>query len=132
MLITLLAALLLQDAPVQRIPEPDADAQKQALNALKDLFKDEYAKKSPADQAELVRKLIRTSADPGLDSASRHGCLSEARDMAVTAAETELALEAITLLGKSFTIAVPAAKLAALGKLATGIREPEKIRTLAK
>src|SRR6185436_4056800 len=84
------------------------------------------------DQAELVRKLIRTSADPGLDSASRHGCLSEARDMAVTAAETELALEAITLLGKSFTIAVPAAKLAALGKLATGIREPEKIRTLAK
>jgi len=134
MLLPAICALLivLQDPPTQRIPEPDAEAQKQAVKALKDLFKDEYTRKTASDQVDLARKLIATSADPSMDMATKFACLTEARDLAVAASDPALAMEALTLLGKSYLLAVPAAKLAVLNKLSTGAKDAEKIRVLAK
>ena len=132
LLIPLVAIFALQEGDVPRIPEPDAEAQKTALKGLKDVFKDEYAKKSPADQLNLARKLIQTCVEAGVDSATRYVCLAEARDLAVAAGDTPVAMEAVTLLGKSFMIAVPAARMAVLGKLAAAAKDPEKVRALAK
>jgi hypothetical protein len=128
MVILLCAALLLQE----RIPEPTAEAQKAALKEIKDLFKDEYAKKAPTDQVDLARKLIKTSADSTVDMNTKYVCLTEARDLAVSASETAVAMEAVTLLGKSFMIAVPAAKMGVLAKLAKDTKDAEKIRGLSR
>jgi hypothetical protein len=124
------AVLFLQDSTAQRIPEPDADAQKQAAKAIKDLFKEEYSRKAPPDQVELARKLIKTSSDSSVDMNTKYVCLAEARDLAVAASETAVAMEAVTLLGKSFMIAVPAAKMNVLGKMAAASKEVEKLRAL--
>src|SRR5258708_21999371 len=128
----LCAVLLLEDVPAQRIPEPDSDAQKAALKQIKDLFKDEYARKTASDQVDLARKLIKTGTDSTVDMNTKYVCLTEARDLAVAASDATVSMEAVTLVGKSFMIAVPAAKMAVLGKLATGARDPEKVRTLAR
>src|SRR5579862_1458771 len=127
-----MAAVLLQDTGTQRIPEPDADAQKQAAKAIKELFKEEYARKSPADQVDLARKLIKTGSDSSVDMNTKYTCLAEARDLAVAALETSVAMEAVTLLGKSFMIAVPAAKMAVLGKMAAATKDVEKLRGLGR
>lgn len=132
LLLALWAVILLQDPGTQRIPEPDAEAQKQAVKALKDLFKEEYTRKTAAEQLDLARKLLATSADASIDMSTKYACLTEARDLAVAAADAGLALEALTLLGKSYLIAVPAAKLAVLNKLTAGAKDPEKIRALGK
>jgi len=124
--------LLLQEQSVPRIPEPDAEAQKQTLKTLKELFKEEYSKKTAADQTDLARKLVKTSADPSLDSNTRYVCLTEARDLAMAAGEAPVALEAVSLLGKSFMIQVPAAKMAVLAKMSGAARETEKIRALGR
>jgi hypothetical protein len=128
----LCAVVLMQDGPAQRIPEPSADAQKQAVKAIKDLFKDEYAKKAAADQVELARKLMTTSADASIDMPTKYACLTEARDLAAAASDATLALEAVSLLGKSFMIAVPGAKMAVLGKMAGTTKESEKLRALSR
>lgn len=129
LLACLFAALLVQDA---RTPEPDADAQKAAVKQLKETFKDEYAKKAAAEQVDLARKLIKTSAETGVDANTRYACLTEARDLAVSAGDSAVAMEAVALIGKSFTIAIPAAKMAALAKLEKTAKDPEKARALAK
>lgn len=131
-LLVLLASLILQDATSQRIPEPEAEAQKQALKSVRDLFKDEYAKKTPSDQLDLARKLIAASADASIDMPTKYVLLAEARDLAVLASDPGLALEAVTGLGKAYMIAVPAAKLSILNKMSMGAKDPEKIRAIGK
>ncbi|HLY73083.1 MAG TPA: hypothetical protein VKU80_03105 [Planctomycetota bacterium] len=128
----LVAAVLLQEGTAQRIPEPDAEAQKQAAKAIKDLFKEEFARKSPPDQVELARKLIKTSADSSVDMSTKYVCLTEARDLAIAASEASVAMEAVSLLGKSFLIAVPAAKMNVLGKMAAATKEVERLRALGR
>lgn len=133
MLLTLCLALFLQETtPQQRIPEPDLDTQKATLKQIKDLFKEEYAKKTASDQVDLARKLIKTSGDSSVDMNTKYVCLAEARDLAVAASDAPVAMEAITLLGKSFMISVPAAKMAVLGKMSAAAKEVERLRALSR
>ena len=63
----LLAFLIAQAAQANLPPEPDAAAQKDVLRKIKDLFKDEYAKKLPADQQALARKLLQSGMETADD-----------------------------------------------------------------
>ncbi|MBV8878425.1 MAG: hypothetical protein JO332_00540, partial [Planctomycetaceae bacterium] len=132
MLLVLCAAFLLQGTEGQRILEPEADAQKQAVKALKELFRDEYGRKSSAEQVDLAKKLLATSADPSIDMTTKYVCLAEARDLAVAAGDAALAMDAVGRMGKSYLVAVPAAKLAILNKLSTGVKDAEKVRGLSR
>lgn len=82
-LILALVVALLQDPP----PEPDANAQKETLKQIKDLFKEEYAKRGAAEQAALGQKLLQKGIETNDDAASKFVLLKEARDVASGAGE---------------------------------------------
>jgi hypothetical protein len=126
-----LAAAALQDKPALP-PEPDANAQKEMLKLVKDLFKDDYAKKAPADQAALAQKLLQKGAEANDDATSKFVLLREARDLAAAAGDADTAIRAAHEMGRAFAVDGPALKLAVITKMAPTIREPEAARTLAK
>src|SRR5439155_25557043 len=74
-LLTLTAAALLLAAPLLRADDrktpPDADAQAKAEAQIKDLFKDDFAKRKPADLQALASKLIQQAADTKNDPAGQ-------------------------------------------------------------
>jgi hypothetical protein len=126
-----LSALLAQDKPALP-PEPDAAAQKDTLKQVKDLFKDDYAKKAPADQAALARKLLEKGVEAGDDPASKFVLLKEARDVAAAAGDAETALRAAHEMGRAFAVDGPALKLLVIVKMSSSTRDAEVARTLAK
>jgi hypothetical protein len=113
-----------------RAPEPDANTQKEKLKIVKDLFKDEYAKKSPADQSALAKQLISRGVETASDPGAQYVMLREARDVAASAGDVETAMRATDELAKIFAISAVAFKLAALAKI--GPKDPEAARSAAR
>ncbi len=124
-----LATLLAQD---KLPPEPDATAQKETLKQIKDLFKEDYAKKAPGDQSALAQKLLLKGGQTGDDPTSQFVFLKEARDIAAAAGDADTAIRAANEMGRAFAVDGPALKLAVVTKMASTTREPEVARTLAK
>ena len=104
------AALLLALGPVaqDRSPEPDANTQKEKLKVVKDLFKDDYAKKSPADQSALAKQLVSRGVETASDPGAQYVMLREARDLAAAVGDVETAMRAVDELAKVFAISLAA------------------------
>jgi hypothetical protein len=126
----LLAFLIAQAAQANLPPEPDAAAQKDVLRKIKDLFKDEYAKKLPADQQALARKLLQSGMETADDPVSKFVLLKEARDLATSSGDVETVFRALDETSKAFAVDGPAMKLTALGKLSP--KEPDAARAVAR
>ena len=105
-------------APVRRSPVPDAAAVKEPEKRVREIFKREYARKTPADQAALARTL-RTQAASETDPATRYVLLREARDLSAAGDDLPGALEAVDLLAAHFELDILPAKQALLSKIAT-------------
>lgn len=127
----LLAVLLSQAVLQDKLPpEPDAAVQKETLRKVRDLFKDEYSRKQPADQVALARKLLQSGMETSGDDAAKFVLLKEAREIAVAAGDPETALRSADETAKAFAVDGAALKLAVLGKVA--VKEPEAARTVAR
>src|SRR5258706_13020549 len=96
-------AAALQDRPTLA-PEPDAAAQKDTLKKIRDLFKDEYAKKAPADQQALARKLLQSGMETADDPVTKFVLLKEAREVAVAAGDADTGLKCADETSKGFAI----------------------------
>jgi len=115
----------------KRAPVPDPAKQKDAEKLLKELFKDQYAKKAPADRRALARQLLAQAAKSQDDPAGLWVLYREAQDVAVQAGEAKIALEAIEATARSFDVdsmVLRNASLTALGKTA---KVPEDFAILA-
>jgi hypothetical protein len=138
MLIRLIGLLLLawgsirQDKPATLPSEPDAAAQKEKLRTIRDIFKDEYARKAPADQQALAEKLIQKALETQDDLVTRFVLLREARDLAAAAGGVEIALQAATEMGKSFALKTISMKLEAIAKSASASKDVEVARAAAR
>ncbi len=124
-------ALQLSQDPA-RAPEPDEAAQKDRLKLVRDLFKDEYARRTPADQKALARRLLEKGLETKDDAPTRYVLLKESRDLGAAAGDVETCLEACDRLGESFTVDVVAMKSGILSKLAPAARDAESQRLLAR
>src|SRR5665213_87825 len=82
-------------ADENRLPIPPAAAVAAALNDLKTTFKQEYAKRSPADRHTLATTLLKTAEQPGNEAASEFVLYGESRDLAIAAGDCKTALRAI-------------------------------------
>jgi hypothetical protein len=129
LLMLVAACVFLQDKPA---PEPEASAQKETLKQIRDLFKDEYARKSPADQAALAQKLLQKGVETNDDTSSKFVLLKEARELAMSAGDADTAIRASHEMGRAFAVDGPALRLGVITKMASAAREPEAARTLAK
>jgi len=120
-----------QDKP-PLLPEPDATLQKDKLKLVRDLFKDEYAKRAPADQIALAKKLLAKGLETEDDAPARFILLREARDLASAAGDVDAGLQAVDALAKTFAVDGLAMKMAVLAKSSAVAREPEAARAVAR
>lgn len=126
---TLFLSLLLQGA---RVEPPDAASLKEAEKLIKDVFKEDFAKKAPSDKIALSKKLLEQAAESDADRASQFVLFREAKDLAAAGGDHALALKALKSMGEIFTVnpvALMAEVLAARGK---AIKTPQEAVDLAK
>lgn len=128
-----LPALLLlasQNGPFS--PEPAKDLQAERLKVIKDLFKDDYARRAPADQQALAQKLFQQGVQTADDPASRFVLLREARDIAAAAGDLDTSLRAVDEIAKTFAVDAVAMKTTILAKASSSAKDPETARGIAR
>ena len=112
----------------QRVPE--AARQKEAEKLIRDLFKDQYAKKAPADRKVLSQQLLELAAKSNDDAAALWVLTREAQDAAAQVGDVRLALEAVEMAARSFDIDALAMKGAAIAAAAKAAKIPEEFAAL--
>jgi hypothetical protein len=116
----------------KRLAIPDLARQREAEKLIKEVFKDQYAKKALVDRKTLARLLVEQATKSQDDPVSLWVLLREAQDVAAQAGEVRTALEAVELSAQSFdidTLAVKGSVLAAAGKSA---KTPEEFAALVQ
>jgi hypothetical protein len=111
---------------------PDAAAQKAAEKLIRDVFKSEFAKRTPADRAALAKKLLAQSAESDADPASRFVLLREARDLAREGADWETAQRAIDETDAAFQVDALPMKAALYTAMGAAAKKPEEWTVLAR
>jgi hypothetical protein len=115
----------------RRAAVPDAAKQKDAEKLLKDLFKDEYAKKAYADRRALARLLLAQAAKSSEDPPGLWVLCREAQDIAIQIGEAKIALEAIDRTARSFDVDSMLLRSGALTALGRTARTPEDFLVLS-
>lgn len=114
-----------------RQPVPDTTALSQVEKSVKDVFKDEYAKRAPSDMSALAKKLLQqATTNPG-DPPNQYVLLREARDLAAQAGDTSTAMAAAETLSKSFAVDPVDTASVALAASAKVAKTPEALEALA-
>jgi hypothetical protein len=117
-LLTLTATALFLAGPLLRADDrktpPDADAQAKAEAQIKDLFKEDFAKRKPADLQALASKLIQAAADTKGDLPGQFVLLRLAAEVAAKGGDAADALQAIDAQAKDFAVNAAALKAQAL------------------
>lgn len=104
-----------QDPPARQAPPP-ATAIKDAEKTVRDLFKDDYAKKSRPDRLALARTLLESGEKTTDEPATRWVLLVEARDVALQVGDADLAFRAVDALARAFVVRSATLKLEVLSK----------------
>jgi hypothetical protein len=116
----------------RRAPVPDAAKQKDAEKMIRDLFKDQYAKKAPADRRLLARTLLDQALKSSDDPVAAWVLCREAQDAAIQGFDPRLALESIEASARQFDIDPLPAKATALTTLSKSPRNAEDSGALAE
>ncbi|HZE99243.1 MAG TPA: hypothetical protein VE981_19720 [Planctomycetota bacterium] len=110
-----------------RLPVPEAARLKDAEKSVRDLFKAEYAKKTPSDRQALATALLDQAARTSGDPAGSWVLYREAQDVAVQAGDPKLAVAAVDGAARVFDVDAPALKLAALSAIAKAAKTSDEI-----
>jgi hypothetical protein len=124
MISTLVLALLLSAQDARRPVPPEKDRQA-AQKTIREVFKEEYAKKGLEDRRSLARKLLQQAGETKDDPASVHVLLSEARLLAAETGEADTSVRAVLELGKQFEIDALALRASTLATAAQAAKTPE-------
>lgn len=113
-----------------RFTVPTAEKEQQAQKLVRDIFKDQYAKKLPADRQALARALLDQARVTQKDPIALWTYCREARDVAVQSGDTRSAMEAVDVLARSFDVDPLAMRNEALAALAKTVRTPAECSAL--
>src|SRR5262245_35218899 len=126
-------ALLCLAVPQDRAPVPDAVRLKKAQTEVREVFRADYAKKSPAERKAFALKLLQNAVDTCDDPAARYVLLKEAAAQAALAADFPTGFRAVDELAFSFAVEPISLKLSLLTEAAKAAgRAPEEQRALAE
>ncbi|MCY3020615.1 MAG: formylglycine-generating enzyme family protein [Planctomycetota bacterium] len=115
-----------------RAPVPERAAVAEAEKKIREIFKEDYAKASREDKAALANRLIQQAGDSKDDLAARYVLLREASTLAAQAGDPAIALNALTEMGKAYSVDAMALKLDALAKASSAAATPDAQKTLAE
>ena len=111
---------------------PDDAALREAEKTVRNVFKDDYAKRGPADRQALARLLLQQAIDTKDDAAARFVLFRESQDIAARLGDIETSFRAIEEMSRAFSVNPIALKNTAL-TLAGGVpRTPEEHKTYAQ
>lgn len=130
LVMTTLAFLLLAVSPAiqaqeSRAPIPEPPARKEAQKLVREVFKEEYARSSPADRLALARKLLQQGVETTNDPAAQYELLQEARSLAADAGDVATSLRAVDELSRRYRVEPAGLKLASLTSVSLRARLPE-------
>jgi hypothetical protein len=120
-----------QDAKPERLSAPEAAAQKDADKLIKDLFKEEYAKKTAADRIALAKKLLEQAQGTKDDAATRYVLLREANAVAAQAGELTTALKAADEMAQAYKVDGLSIKADTLAAAAKAAKTPDDVGRIA-
>lgn len=123
-------------APIQkpvdpRLPVPEKEAQKAALEIIKDLFKSEFAARKPDDRAALAKKLLTQGDETTGDPTSSYVLYDQSMALAAGTGDTETAITAADRLGKKYQVDALEVKSTSLATLSRTANQPDSLRALA-
>jgi hypothetical protein len=116
----------------KRLVVPDATKQKDAEKLVRDLYKEQYSKKSPADRKTLCRLLLEQSTKNREDSAGLWVLYREAQDAAIQACDAKLITTTVDLTASDFDIDGMSMKSSAYTMAAKVAKTPEENAGLAE
>ncbi|MBI3855794.1 MAG: protein kinase [Planctomycetes bacterium] len=116
----------------RRAALPNATVQKDSEKQIRTLFKDDYARKAPADVQSLARKLLEQGSSVTNDDGARYVLLRDARDLAAQVGDLDVAMKAVDAMALSFELEPVSTKVAALNKAAPQMRGADGMAALAK
>lgn len=114
-----------------RIAIPDSARQKEAEKLVKDLFKEQYAKKTAHDRKALALLLLDQASKTQSDAAAYWVLCREAQDAAIQAGDATTAVQAVESTSAVFDIDGIATKSAALAAAGKTARTPEEFSSLS-
>ena len=109
-----------------KLPVPDAAAVKQATTEIRNVYKDEFAKKVPAFSSQLLKQ----AEDPKTSALDRYVLFRESAQMASLAGDPKLVCSAIDGLARIFQIDPLTSKLDLLSKCLPAISTTEAAKIL--
>jgi hypothetical protein len=118
-------------AVIARAPAPAAAAQKEAEKQVRDLFKEQFAKKGAAERRELAGLLLGHARKTSDDPAGRWALLREARVLAAEVCDVPLIQASCDALAVHFDVDGTALKQAALADAAKAARTSRDQEALA-
>jgi hypothetical protein len=114
-----------------RRPVPDADQLAAAERTIREVFKEDFAKKSQMDRKTFAEKLLTQGLATVDDPTIRYALLREAVQTAAEVGDPATVLKAADALSVGFQVPFAAFASDSLGKAAKAVRSPEGYRSLA-
>jgi hypothetical protein len=124
--------LLLLSPQDKKLPVPEPAAQKEAEKLIRDVFKEEYAKKGPAARIAFAKKLLQQGVETKDNDTACYVLLREAADLSALNGETAQALQSISELARRFQINGIETKAAALAAAGRSMKLIDEFAGLAK
>src|SRR5581483_4300245 len=109
----------------KKLDIPDEAALKEAEKTVKSLFKDDYAKRAPADRIALAKNLLKQGMDTKDDNAARYILFRESQDLAARNGDIETAYKAIDEMTRIYATNSLSLRSAALALVIATSRPPE-------
>jgi hypothetical protein len=114
-----------------RAPVPDAAKLRDTEKQVRELFKDQYAKKSPADRRSLGQLLLAQAAKSQDDPGALWVLCREAQETAIQVGDLKTALDAIELSARFFDVDALSLKNVALTSASKAAKSPEESGAVA-
>jgi len=115
-----------------REPVPPPEKQKEAERVVRDVYREQFAKTSAQDQADLARKLLDQAIATRDDLASRYVLFTLAQDLAARCNDLATALRAAEQQGESFVVDAGKLKSKVLSQAERTARTKEHFQALAE
>lgn len=115
-----------------KLPIPDTAKQRDAENEIKRLFKDDLAKRAPADRKALAEKLFQQGLDTRDDDTARFVLLAQAADVAAQVGEAALVLKTVDEQARLYATDPLALKDRALGQAERAVLSKDAAKAVAE
>src|SRR5688572_19257869 len=113
-------------------PIPDEASVRAAEKIVREVFQEDYAKRSLADQATLAKKLLLQASTTKDDAAALYVMLRDAHQLATQGGDLEGSMASLDRLAASFQVPRGSMKHAALDSLSRLATSPAELRAYAR